>query len=181
MTKKLLWSNKSSNTLFDDFINKISNYTSTNNYYKIHKWSIQHKEQFWDSIWDFTKIIGDKKIKDNKLRKIIVSEEAKFWKFISSKKFLDINRIKFDEKLLLNFYKNKGYYNVSIESSSAKITHYYNPNNLVGKQIIAVCNFPTKNIAGIESEVLVLGAMEEDGKVVLVHPSKNVANGLEII
>ena len=65
--------------------------------------------------------IGDKKIKDNKLRKIIVSEEAKFWKFISSKKFLDINRIKFDEKLLLNFYKNKGYYNVSIESSSAKI------------------------------------------------------------
>ena len=65
--------------------------------------------------------IGDKKIKDNKLRKIIVSEEAKFWKFISSKKFLDINRIKLDEKLLFNYYKNKGYYNVSIESSSAKI------------------------------------------------------------
>ena len=65
--------------------------------------------------------IGDKRIKDNKLRKIIVSEEAKFWKFISSKKFLDINRIKLDEKLLYNYYKNKGYYNVSIESSSAKI------------------------------------------------------------
>ena len=70
---------------------------------------------------------------------------------------------------------------IGIKTSSAKITHYYNPDNLVGKQIIAVCNFPTKNIAGIESEVLVLGAMEEDGKVVLVHPSKNVANGLEII
>jgi len=70
---------------------------------------------------------------------------------------------------------------IGVKISSAKITHYYNPNNLVGKQIIAVCNFPTKNIAGIESEVLVLGAMEEDGKVVLVHPSKNVANGLEII
>ena len=65
--------------------------------------------------------IGDKRIKDNKLRKIIVSEEAKFWKFISSKKFLDINRIKLDEKLLYNYYKNKGYYNVSVESSSAKI------------------------------------------------------------
>ena len=70
---------------------------------------------------------------------------------------------------------------IGVKTSSAKITHYYNPDNLVGKQIIAVCNFPTKNIAGIESEVLVLGAMEEDGKVVFVHPSKNVANGLEII
>ena len=71
--------------------------------------------------------------------------------------------------------------NIGVKSSSAKITHYYNSDNLVGKQIIAVCNFPTKNIAGVESEVLVLGAMEEDGRVVLVHPSKKVANGLEII
>ena len=71
--------------------------------------------------------------------------------------------------------------NIGVKSSSAKITHYYNSDNLVGKQIIAVCNFPTKNIAGVESEVLVLGAMEEDGKVVLIHPSKKVANGLEII
>ena len=70
---------------------------------------------------------------------------------------------------------------IGIKITSAKITHYYNPDNLVGEQIIAVCNFPTKNIAGIESEVLVLGAMEEDGKVVLVHPSKNVENGLKII
>ena len=71
--------------------------------------------------------------------------------------------------------------NIGVKSSSAKITHYYNPENLIGKQIIAVCNFPTKNIAGVESEVLVLGAMEKDGKVVLIHPSKIVANGLEII
>ena len=71
--------------------------------------------------------------------------------------------------------------NIGVKSSSAKITHYYNSDNLVGKQIIAVCNFPTKNIAGVESEVLVLGAMEKDGKVVLVQPSKKVANGLEII
>ncbi len=65
--------------------------------------------------------IGDKKLKDNKLKKIIVSEEAKFWKFISNKKYLDLNRIKLDEKLLLNYYKNKGYFNVSVESSSAKV------------------------------------------------------------
>ena len=71
--------------------------------------------------------------------------------------------------------------NIGVKSSSAKITHYYNSDNLVGKQIIAVCNFPTKNIAGVESEVLVLGAKEDDGKVILVHPSKKVANGLEII
>ncbi|SVA48540.1 uncharacterized protein METZ01_LOCUS101394, partial [marine metagenome] len=61
MTNKLLWSSKSSNTLIEDFIKKISNYTSTNNYHKIHEWSIQHKDQFWDAIWDFTKIIGNKK------------------------------------------------------------------------------------------------------------------------
>ncbi len=65
--------------------------------------------------------IGDKKIKENKLKKIIISEEAKLWKFISPRKFLDLNRIKLDEKLLYNFYKNKGYYNVSVESSSAKV------------------------------------------------------------
>jgi len=70
---------------------------------------------------------------------------------------------------------------IGIKTTSAKITHYYNPENLIGKQIIAVCNFPSKNIAGIESEVLVLGAMEENGKVVLVHPSKKVTDGLEII
>ena len=65
--------------------------------------------------------IGDKKIKDSKLKRVIISEESKFWKFISQNKFLDINRIIFDEKLLKNYYKNKGFYNVSIESSSAKI------------------------------------------------------------
>ena len=69
---------------------------------------------------------------------------------------------------------------IGIKISSAKITHYYNPENLVGKQIIAVCNFTTKNIAGIISEVLILGAVEKDGKVVLLHPSTTVENGLEV-
>tara|TARA_B100000315_G_C14392204_1_gene502542 strand:- start:19 stop:354 length:336 start_codon:yes stop_codon:yes gene_type:complete len=69
---------------------------------------------------------------------------------------------------------------VGIKTTSAKITHYYNQDNLIGKQIIAVCNFPAKNIAGIVSEVLILGAIETDGKVVLLHPSQKVENGLEI-
>ena len=69
---------------------------------------------------------------------------------------------------------------VGIKKSSAQITHYYNEENLVGKQVIGVCNFPKKNIAGIVSEILILGAIEKNGKVVLVHPSQKVENGLEI-
>ena len=69
---------------------------------------------------------------------------------------------------------------IGIKQSSAQITHYYNAESLVGKQVIGVCNFPTKNIAGIVSEVLVLGAIEKDGKVVLVHPSQKTDNGLDI-
>ncbi len=69
---------------------------------------------------------------------------------------------------------------IGIRKSSAQITHYYNEQNLVNKQVIGVCNFPKKNIAGIVSEVLILGAIEKDGKVVLLHPSQKVENGLEI-
>ena len=69
---------------------------------------------------------------------------------------------------------------IGIKQSSAQITHYYNAESLVGKQVIGVCNFPTKNIAGVVSEVLVLGAIEKDGKVVLVHPSQKTDNGLDI-
>tara|TARA_B100000963_G_scaffold71464_1_gene59579 strand:+ start:191 stop:2431 length:2241 start_codon:yes stop_codon:yes gene_type:complete len=65
------------------------------------------------------KFTGDKFYKDRKLRSVIVSEETKFWKFISNKKYLDIERIELDKRLLRNFYLNKGYYNVEIESSSA--------------------------------------------------------------
>ena len=65
------------------------------------------------------KFTGDKFYKDRKLRSVIVSEENKFWKFISKKKYLDVSRIELDKRLLKNFYLNKGYYNVEIESSSA--------------------------------------------------------------
>ena len=69
---------------------------------------------------------------------------------------------------------------IGIKQSSAQITHYYNKESLIGKQVIGVCNFSTKNIAGVVSEVLILGAMEKDGKVVLVHPSQKTQNGLDI-
>ena len=69
---------------------------------------------------------------------------------------------------------------IGIKQSSAQITHYYNEENLLEKQVIGVCNFPEKNIAGVISQFLILGAIEKDGKVVLVHPSQNAENGLPI-
>ena len=65
--------------------------------------------------------IGEKIFKDNKLRSVIVSEETKFWKFISGRKYLNENTINLDKRLLKNFYLSKGYFNVSINSSFAKL------------------------------------------------------------
>jgi len=65
--------------------------------------------------------IGNKVFKDKKLRRVITSTEYKFWKFISGRKFLNENQVFFDERLLANFFKNNGYYNVKIKSSFAKL------------------------------------------------------------
>tara|TARA_Y100000389_G_scaffold123574_1_gene120885 strand:- start:667 stop:2913 length:2247 start_codon:yes stop_codon:yes gene_type:complete len=65
--------------------------------------------------------IGDKKFKDGKLRSLIVSEEYKFWKIISGKKYLNENLINLDNRLLKNHYLNNGYYDVEINSSFAKL------------------------------------------------------------
>ena len=67
--------------------------------------------------------IGNKIFKDRKLRSVIVSEEYKFWKFISGKKFLNQNLINLDERLLRNFYLNRGFYDVKINSSFAKLVN----------------------------------------------------------
>ena len=69
------------------------------------------------------KFIGDKKIKDRKLKNVIVSEEAKFWKFISSKQYLNLAMVNLDERLLLNYFKNKGFFNVVVESSFAQLVN----------------------------------------------------------
>ena len=63
--------------------------------------------------------IGDKKFKDKKLRNVIVSEEYKIWKVISGKKYLNENMVNLDQRLLTNFYKNKGFFNVNVNSSFA--------------------------------------------------------------
>ena len=62
---------------------------------------------------------GDRYFKDKKLKNIIVSEESKFWKFVSNKKYLNPNQIDLDLRLLENFYLNKGFYDVQIKNSSA--------------------------------------------------------------
>ena len=67
------------------------------------------------------KFIGDKKFKSRKLNSVITSEESKFWKFLSKKKFLDKARTDLDKRLLKNFYLNKGFYNVIIEQAFTQI------------------------------------------------------------
>ena len=67
------------------------------------------------------KFIGNKIFKNNKLRNLIVSEESRPWKFLTSNIYLNENRIELDVNLLKNYFKNKGYYNVLIKSSSAKV------------------------------------------------------------
>ena len=62
--------------------------------------------------------LGDKKFKSGNLQNVIASEVNRFWKIISKKKFLNKERIELDKRLLINFYKNKGFYNVKIESNT---------------------------------------------------------------
>jgi len=61
--------------------------------------------------------LGDKKIKDRKLKNVITSEESKFWKILSQSVYLNYERIELDKRLLTNYYKDNGYYNVNIENS----------------------------------------------------------------
>lgn len=66
---------------------------------------------------------------------------------------------------------------LGIKNSSAQITHFYNKEDLVGKQVIAVVNFPPKQIANFFSECLVLGVYTDEKYVVLLHPGSLVQNG----
>jgi tRNA-binding protein len=69
---------------------------------------------------------------------------------------------------------------IGIKKSSAQITHFYQPENLVGMQVIALVNLPPRKIADFMSECLVLGSVNQDGSVVLLQPQQAVVNGLKI-
>ena len=69
---------------------------------------------------------------------------------------------------------------IGVKRSSAQITRRYVPEQLVGRQVVAIVNFPIRRIAGFESEVLVLGGIPEEGDVVLLKPDEPVKNGTPI-
>jgi tRNA-binding protein len=78
-------------------------------------------------------------------------------------------------KLRIDFGPDLG-----IRRSSAQLTVHYTPSDLMGRQVVAVVNFPPRRIAGFDSEVLVLGAMPNPQEVILLRPDKPVANGTSI-
>lgn len=69
---------------------------------------------------------------------------------------------------------------IGFKQSSAQITVHYEKEDLMHRQVIAVINFPPKNIGGFISECLVLGIYDENNDVILLQPSKEVGNGLKI-
>ncbi|HEU0162093.1 MAG TPA: tRNA-binding protein [Rhizomicrobium sp.] len=66
---------------------------------------------------------------------------------------------------------------IGVRKSSAQITRHYTPDALVGKQVVAVVNFPPRQIGKFMSQVLTLGVPDADGEVVLLHPSQAVPDG----
>jgi tRNA-binding protein len=66
---------------------------------------------------------------------------------------------------------------IGVKRSSAQLTVHYRPDRLIGRQVVAVVNFPPRRIAGFESEVLVLGLPDENGAVVLLRPDIKVPDG----
>ena len=71
--------------------------------------------------------------------------------------------------------------NLGIKKSSAQITYLYDKEKLLNKQVIAVINFPPKQIADFVSECLVLGVVDDNNNVTLLQPDRKVENGLKIL
>ena len=69
---------------------------------------------------------------------------------------------------------------IGVLKSSAQITDLYQPEGLVGKQVIGVVNFPPKQIGPIQSQCLITGFLKADGAVVLIQPERPVKNGLKL-
>ncbi|MEK8130518.1 chaperone CsaA [Paenibacillus filicis] len=69
---------------------------------------------------------------------------------------------------------------LGLKQSSAQLTRRYEPELLIGRQVVAVVNLPARRIAGFTSEVLVLGGMPDEGDVVLLRPDQPVPNGTPV-
>lgn len=70
---------------------------------------------------------------------------------------------------------------IGILNSSAQITDNYSPKDLVGKQVVAIVNFPAKQIANFMSQCLILGSINTTEKVILLKPDSEVENGLRVL
>ncbi|MBR0681621.1 tRNA-binding protein [Roseomonas eburnea] len=66
---------------------------------------------------------------------------------------------------------------LGVKRSAAQVTAHYAPDRLIGRQVMAVVNFPPRRIAGFDSEVLTLGVPDENGEVVLLRPDMRVPDG----
>lgn len=70
---------------------------------------------------------------------------------------------------------------IGVKTTSAQITEEHTMADLPGMQVLAVVNFPSKRVAGVKSEVLTLATVEQDGRTVLITPSKPVPNGTRLL
>ena len=134
-----IMSMKEKNSFVEDYIskdlNKIKSFLKVSGFYfSVVEVSLEKKENNTvDLIYDVNlgdkasirgiKFIGNKIYKDKRLKNIIVSEEDKFWKFLSKKKYLNERTVNLDTRLLKSYYLNKGYYKATIESSSASLVN----------------------------------------------------------
>lgn len=98
--------------------------------------------------------------------------EMRIATIISAEKFKEVKKLAY--KLILDFGK------YGKKKTSAQITKLYSPADLIGRQVIAVINFPPKQIANIMSECLILGAVGDNQEVTLIEPEREVENGTRI-
>ena len=125
-----------SETILAEDLDKIKNFLKSNGYYfssidtfveknnELNSININYKLELGDKAKiSQINFIGDNSFKRKKLLEVIASEEHKFWKFISNKVYLNNYLIDLDKRLLSNFYKNEGYYNVKISEAYAEISN----------------------------------------------------------
>ncbi len=126
--------------------------------------------------------IGNKVFRDNTLRNIIISEETKFWKFITRNKFLDANRINADIFRLNNFYKNRGYFNVKVKSSTAVITdknQFELIFNIDAGNKFFINKFIFENNDNISKDNIALFQNQSDNLIGKKYSKKNLDNFIE--
>ena len=112
--------------------------------------------------------IGENQLTWNEFVKV----EMRVGTIVSAEKFKEV--INPSYKMIIDFGK------YGKKKTSAQITKLYKAEKLIGKQVIAVVNFPPKQIANIMSECLILGCVEENNDVTLIEPERKVENGTRI-